>query len=86
MNPIAFTSPLGGVLTDDAGAISGDLELVAVADGHATVRYVGAADTYTVTGTAPDGWANNDVVTHLTRDPGTDTDGNPAPTSLTDAR
>ena len=50
-----FTSTTGGVLTGEAGAVSGDLELLTrpSPDGEgieALVRYQGAQDLYTVTG------------------------------------
>ena len=50
-----FSSTTGGVMTVEAGAITGDLELIPrpAADGHvieALVRYAGARDLYTVSG------------------------------------
>ena len=77
-----FTAPLGGVMTDEAGAITGDLELVDIANERAHVRYVGATDVYTVTGNVPQDWDEAKVTAHLTTDPGNDEWGNPASTSL----
>jgi hypothetical protein len=50
-----FSSTKGGVMTVEAGAITGDLELITrpTADGNsieAQVRYVGARDLYTISG------------------------------------
>lgn len=51
----SFRSTTGGVMTDEAGAITGELELLtrATPDGtgiEALVRYAGALDLYTVVG------------------------------------
>jgi len=48
-----LTSTVGGVMTEEAGAVTGDLELLCrpAPDGtHVAVRYTGAEDWYTVTG------------------------------------
>ena len=49
-----FVSTIGGVMTDEVGAITGELELQtsATSDGsiEAIVRYAGAQDLYTVSG------------------------------------
>jgi hypothetical protein len=50
-----FTSTTGGVMTVEAGAITGDLELITrpTADGksvEALVRYAGARDLYSISG------------------------------------
>lgn len=50
-----FTSTTGGVMTEEAGAVTGDLELLTrpTPDGsgiEVMVRYAGARDLYTVTG------------------------------------
>lgn len=50
-----FVSTTGGVMTEEAGAITGDLELLTrpTPDGsgiEVLVRYAGARDLYTVTG------------------------------------
>lgn len=80
---VAFESPLGGVMTEEVGAITGTLE-VAVIDGAARIRYVGAEDLYTVLGTPPTADAQT-VADRLSEDPGIDKDGNPAATSLASA-
>ena len=50
----SFSSTTGGVMTEEVGAITGDLELQtrATPDGdiEALVRYAGAQDLYTVSG------------------------------------
>jgi hypothetical protein len=51
----AFASTAGGVMTEEAGAVTGDLELLThpTQDGRgveALVRYAGARDLYTVSG------------------------------------
>ncbi len=57
-------SPPGGVMTDEVGVITGELELVSTCDPDGSVkirvRYVGALDWYTVSGT--------DVRLHDSRD------------------
>ena len=48
-----FASTTGGVMTDEVGAITGELELLTRPSGddiETRVRYVGAHDTYTVAG------------------------------------
>jgi hypothetical protein len=49
-----FVSTTGGVMTDEVGAITGELELLTcvIPDGglEAMVRYAGAKDLYTVSG------------------------------------
>jgi len=50
---LAFTSTTGGVMTEEAGAITGELELLCrpTPDGtHVAVRYAGAEEWYTVSG------------------------------------
>ena len=54
-NRSSFRSTTGGVMTDEVGAISGELELLTrvMPDGgvvEAMVRYAGAQDLYTVSG------------------------------------
>ena len=49
----AFTSTVGGVMTEEAGAITGDLELLLRPGADGTpilVRYAGAEEWYTVSG------------------------------------
>ncbi|MBA2511223.1 MAG: hypothetical protein H0V28_07060 [Rubrobacteraceae bacterium] len=48
-----FTSTAGGVMTEEAGAFTGELDLLCrpEADGlHVSVRYAGTEDWYTVSG------------------------------------
>lgn len=87
-------STVGGVMTDEAGAVTGDLEIatrVAAAALDVSVRYVGADEWYTVTGSpvsldatgryAPTNLLHERVVSHLSR-PGPVVEGNEEPTSL----
>lgn len=94
-----FTSTAGGVMTEEAGAITGDLELLtrSTPDGpgiEALVRYAGARDLYTVTGSpvravsdAPDDdeprAAHQHVLERLTT-PGAVEGGNEFPAVLLD--
>lgn len=61
-----------GIMTNEVGAITGDVEIVTdkQPEGVAvTVAYAGAKDTYTVEGSpAPAGTAHNDIVESLTCD------------------
>ena len=85
----AFTSTTGGVLTDEAGAITGDLELLLRPEAdalHVLVRYAGADDWYTVSGGPVRSQRDaesvrSEVVKHL-RAPGPVVDGNEKPVSL----
>lgn len=89
----AIYSTVGGVMTDEAGAVTGDLEIVTrVATGalDVRVRYVGADEWYTVTGSplSLDAASRRNlaelhkrVVSHLIR-PGPVVEGNEEPTSL----
>jgi hypothetical protein len=48
-----FTSTAGGVMTEEAGAITGELELLCRPEAdrlHVAVRYAGTDDWYTVSG------------------------------------
>lgn len=75
-----FTTPPGGVMTDEVGAITGPVELWI--DGETiVVRYAGALDRYTV-GTDAHERDIDDIVRELTTDPGVDDDGNPRAVSL----
>lgn len=51
-----FTAPAGGIMTDEVGVITGEVELVSkIAQDNqavATVRYAGALDWYTITDSA----------------------------------
>jgi len=86
-------STVGGVMTDEVGAVSGDLEIVtwvaAVCLG-VSVRYAGADECYTVTGSpasldAAGHYTPADlherVVGHLSK-PGPAVNGNEGPVSL----
>jgi len=78
-----FTSTTGGVMTEEAGAITGELEIVCRPgpEGlHVAVRYAGADDWYTVSGSPVRIQGNPDdamgrVVGHLST-PGPVVDGN----------
>ena len=86
----SFTSTTGGVLTVEVGAITGDLELLT----HPTdsgieteVRYAGARDLYTVTGspvptTDTHHKAHEAILKQLTT-PGRTKQGNELPVDLT---
>jgi hypothetical protein len=88
-----FGSTVGGVMTEEAGAVTGDLELLTrpseAGDGglEALVRYAGAEEWYTVTG-SPVGTGGGDhrasheaVLARLTT-PGPVEDGNELPVDL----
>ena len=88
-----FVSTVGGVMTDEAGAVTGDLELLTrpseAGDGEleALVRYAGAEEWYTVTG-SPVGTGSGDhrawheaVLARLTT-PGPVEDGSELPVDL----
>ena len=78
-----FTSTTGGVMTEEAGAITGELELLCRpgADGlQVPVRYASADEWYTVSGSPVQVQGNSDdvmgrVVGHLST-PGPVVDGN----------
>jgi len=86
-----FCSTVGGVLTDEVGALTGDLELQTLLDPEnlcVYVRYAGADEWYTVTGSpvSPGDRSypadtHERVVEHLTI-PGPVVDGNEEPASL----
>ena len=94
-----FTSTIGGVLTDEAGTVTGDLELLTrpTPDGRgveALVRYQGAQDLYTVFGspvkaisrfpdTVEHQQAHERILVALTT-PGVVEKGNERPVSLLD--
>jgi hypothetical protein len=86
-----FASTVGGVMTREAGAVTGDLELETTLEGHnllAMVRYAGASEWYEIEGSpaqieatgSPDE-AHSLLVEHLGC-PGPITQGNEAPVSL----
>jgi len=70
----SFTTPPGGVMTREVGAITGPVE-VWVDAGTVLIRYVGALDTYTL-GDARD-LSIDEVVAILGTDQGIDQYGNP---------
>jgi hypothetical protein len=91
-----FASTTGGVMTEEAGAVTGDLEIATRAEGDAlevSVRYAGAEEWYTVEGSpieladtvpsSPDELPepHQRVLDHLTS-PGRVVDGNELPVSL----
>jgi hypothetical protein len=86
----SFTSTTGGVLTLEVGAITGDLELLTCPSDsgiEAGVRYAGARDLYTVTGspvptTDTHHKAHEAILRQLTT-PGTQEYGNELPVDLT---
>lgn len=70
-----FTTPLGGIMTDDVGVITGPV--VARIDGDLVrIAYEGAAEEYTVTGKVGDR-SPEQVWEALTTDPGVDEYDNP---------
>ena len=88
-----FTSTTGGVLTDEVGAVTGDLELLTRPgeDGgvEVFVRYAGAEEWYTVSGSpvadpaeggGPE--ASHEAVLALLTTPGPTQDGNELPVDL----
>ena len=84
-----FTSTTGGVMTNEAGAITGELELSCRPDAdllHVLVRYAGAAEWYTVSGSPvrlqdDAERAQERIMQHLTT-PGPVVDGNETATTL----
>lgn len=70
-----FTAPPGGIMTDDVGVITGPVE--ARIDGDLVrIRYEGASEEYTVTGTVGER-TPDEVWEQLTTDPGVDEYDNP---------
>lgn len=70
-------------MTDEVGAITGDLEIWSEGETVHTA-YVGSPDVYTVTGSpVPQGISIETVVAHLSADPGPDEFGNARFTDLT---
>lgn len=87
-----IASAAGGVMTDDAGAITGDLEVRTVPEAgllEVYARYAGAEEWYTVSGgpvplsneEAEPGELHERVVAYLSK-PGSDVDGNEEAVSL----
>ena len=85
-----FTSTTGGVMTDEVGAITGELELLTRPGGsgiEARVRYAGARDLYTLSGSpvpsvGTHGQAHQNILRRLTT-PGRDEGENELPVDLT---
>ena len=89
-----FVSTLGGVMTEEAGAVTGDLELltrpVEAGEGgalEALVRYAGAEEWYTVSGSTvaaggEDHRALHEAVLRRLTTPGPVEDGNELPVDL----
>jgi hypothetical protein len=91
-----IASTVGGVMTDEVGAVTGDLEISTQLDAgrlNVSVRYAGADEWYRVTGSpihqldaagsSPPEELHERVVEHLTK-PGAVVEGNEEPTSLRD--
>jgi hypothetical protein len=88
-----FVSTVGGVMTEEAGAVTGDLELLTrpseAGEGglEALVRYAGAEEWYTVSGSpvatgGEDPRASHEVVLARLRRPGPVEAGNEQPVDL----
>ena len=77
----AFTTPPGGIMTREVGAITGQVEAWLEGE-HVRIRYLGARDVYTVTG-ATQGRTIDEIVGILTTDPGLDQYNNPRTVDLT---
>ena len=91
-----FASTLGGVMTEEAGAITGDLELltrpIEAGEGgalEALVRYAGAEEWYTVSGSpvaepagGQDHRASHEAALARLTTPGPVEDGNEQPVDL----
>lgn len=89
-----FTSTTGGVMTEEAGAVTGDLELLTRPGKNgggleALVRYAGAEEWYTVSGSPlgeqpgdGDRRAAHEAVLALLTTPGPTQDGNELPVDL----
>jgi len=83
-----FTSTAGGVMTEEAGAITGDLELLCrpvLYGTHVAVRYAGADEWYTVSGgplrLQSDEQTRDRLLEHLST-PGPVVSGNERPVTL----
>jgi hypothetical protein len=90
----AFLSTAGGVMTQEAGAITGELELLTRSSGDGAlevlVRYAGADEWYAVSGSpVPEGEADHrrthEAVLERLTTPGQVEDGNELPVDLSDA-
>lgn len=70
-----FTTPPGGIMTDDVGVITGDVEARIEGD-LVRIRYAGADEEYTVSGSVG-ALTPDEVWERLTSDPGVDEFDNP---------
>jgi hypothetical protein len=78
----ALTTPPGGVMTDEAGAITGQVE-VWLEGTTARATYVGSKDVYTVTGSpVPDDTTLEQVLARLHAAPPADEYGNAVATDV----
>jgi hypothetical protein len=87
-----ITSTTGGVMTDEVGAISGELELLTRpkdAGVEALVRYAGSRDLYTVTGSPvrsnESHEQTHEIILQRLTAPGGVENGNELPVDLADA-
>lgn len=78
-----LVTPPGGIMTREAGAITGDVEVWIKPENpaQAGIRYIDADDMYTVRGNV-EGRTIDQIVSRLTADPGADDDGNPIAVEL----
>lgn len=80
---LQFTTPPGGVMTREVGAITGDVELTYYPEQRTgMINSVGAREQYVVAGHAPNGWTEADAVGWLQADLGVDEAGNAVATSF----
>jgi hypothetical protein len=82
-----FTSTTGGVMTEEAGAVTGELELLCRPGSgglDVLVRYAGADEWYTVSGSPVQGDGNEtrDHLLERLTTPGPMVDGNEKPVTL----
>ncbi|WP_409484080.1 hypothetical protein [Arsenicicoccus dermatophilus] len=85
MKTTTIETPPGGVMTREAGAVTGELELMTEQTPkglEVTARYVGAEDVWRLAGSPFTDLSHDDLVTRLTEDPGTDEAGNAAVVDL----
>lgn len=85
MSSLGFNAPLGGVMTLEEGAITGELILELTSGGDVRIAYAGSTDWLTVEGSPVAAGADPErLVAWLSRDPGLGTDDNPRSTDLRD--
>lgn len=77
-----MAAPVGGVMTDEVGAVTDELQLRMDPGGVVRVAYAGSSDWLTVSGGPVPGWSLEDVRKVLSSDWGVDEAGNPRPTML----